>query len=71
MRTSGEFPEVVAALDGDDMEGALAWIVDAVPSADGELRNRLREVAVAFFDRLGPDDPIATGYRRRLASALY
>ena len=71
LKASGEFPEVVAALDGDDVEGALAWIVDAVQAADSDRRDRLREIAVALFDRLGHDDPLATGYRRRLATALY
>jgi len=42
-----------------------------VPSAVGDERDRLREVAVALFDRLGPDDPVAVDYRRRLATALY
>ena len=69
---NSELPEVVAALDRDDLDGALSWIVAAVPSAsDDEQRDRLREVAVALFDRLGPDDPVAVGYRRRLAAALY
>jgi putative thioredoxin len=71
LRASGELPEVVAALDRDDLDGALAWILDTVPSASGAERERLREVAVALFDRLGPDDPVAVGYRRRLAAALY
>ncbi len=39
------------------------------PTADD--RERLREVAVALFDRLGLDDPLASAYRRRLAAALY
>ena len=34
-------------------------------------RERLREVAVALFELLGQDDPVASGYRRRLATALY
>ena len=34
-------------------------------------RERLRDVAVALFERLGQDDPLVAGYRRRLASALY
>ena len=71
LRGSGELPEVMAALDGDDLEGALSWIVAAVPSASPAERDRLREVAVALFDRLGPDDPLASTYRRRLAAALY
>ena len=71
LRESGELPEVVAALDRQDMDGALAWIVEAVPGASREQRDRLREVAVALFERLGPDDPLSVGYRRRLATALY
>jgi thioredoxin-like negative regulator of GroEL len=71
LRASNELPEVVAALDRDDVDRALAWILDAVPSADPTRRERLREVAVALFERLGPEHPLAVGYRRRLASALY
>ncbi len=71
LRAAGELPEVVARLDADDIEGALSFIVAAVPGADPLQRDRLREVAVALFDRLGADDPLASAYRRRLASALY
>src|SRR5262245_34810738 len=71
LRSSGELPEVVAALDREDVDGALAWIVGAVPAATAEQRDRLREVAVALFERLGHDDPVSIGYRRRLATALY
>ena len=71
LRSSGELPGVVAALDAGDVEGALVLIVDAVPGATASERDRLREVAVALFERLGQDDPIVSGYRRRLASALY
>jgi thioredoxin len=71
LRAAGELPEVVAALDHGDVDAALAWIVDAVPGADAVERDRLRDVAVALFERLGMDDPVAVGYRRRLATALY
>ena len=71
LRSSGELPDIAAALDADDVEGALVLIVDAVPGATASERERLREVAVALFERLGQDDPIVSGYRRRLASALY
>jgi thioredoxin len=71
LRASGELPEVVAHLDAGDSEAALVHIVDAVSGADPAVRDRLREVAVALFDRLGPDDPLVGTYRRRLASALY
>jgi putative thioredoxin len=71
LRANGELPEVVAALDSDDVQGALALIVDAVPGAEPSERERLREVAVALFEQLGQDDPVVSGYRRRLATALY
>jgi putative thioredoxin len=71
LRASGELPEVVAALDRDDVEGALAWIVAAVSPAPPTQRERLREVAVALFERLGPEHELASTYRRRLAAALY
>lgn len=71
LRASGELPEVVSALDRDDVEAALAWIVAEVPAATSEQRDRLREVAVAVFDRLGPDHELVLDYRRRLAQALY
>jgi len=71
LRSSGELPEVVEALDAGDAEGALRWIVEAVPEAAPGDRDRLRDVAVALFERLGPDDPLTTTYRRRLAAVLY
>jgi putative thioredoxin len=71
LRASGELPAVVEALDAGDIERALGLIVEAVPEADASGRDRLREVAVALFDRLGQDDPLASTFRRRLASALY
>jgi putative thioredoxin len=71
LRANGELPEVVAALDAGDVERALELIVDAVPAAEPTERTRLREVAVALFERLGHEDPLAASFRRRLASALY
>ena len=71
LRASGELPEVVAALDAGDVERALSLIVEAAAIADQAERDRLREVAVALFEQLGQDDPVAIGYRRRLATALY
>ena len=71
LRASGELPDVVSALDADDMEKALTLLVESVPEADGEKRERLREIAVALFEQLGHDDPLVQTYRRRLAAALY
>ena len=71
LRAGGELPQVVQALDAGDVERALELLVDAVPAAATDERERLRDVAVALFERLGQDDPLVAGYRRRLASALY
>jgi putative thioredoxin len=71
LRAAGELPAVVAALDAGDVEGALRFIVEQVPEAAQQDRDRLREVAVAIFERLGSDDPLVGTYRRRLAAALY
>lgn len=71
LRTNGELSAVVDALDDGDLERALSILVDEVPEADAAQRERLREVAVALFERLGQDDPLAVRFRRRLATALY
>jgi putative thioredoxin len=71
LRAAGELPDVVAALDAGDVERALELLVDAVPGAAGDDRERLRDVAVALFERIGQDDPLVAGYRRRLATALF
>ena len=71
LRASGELPNVLEALDAGDMERALELLVEAVPSADPDEKERLRDLAVALFERLGQDDPLVAGFRRRLATALY
>jgi putative thioredoxin len=71
LRETGELPEVVDALDAGDMERALELLVGAVPTAEEDEKERLRDLAVALFERLGQDDPLVTGFRRRLAKALY
>jgi len=71
LRASGELAGVVAALDAGYVENALLQIVEAVPGAEPTSRDRLREVAVAIFESLDPEDPIVVTYRRRLAAALY
>ncbi len=71
LRAEGAFPEIVSALDGGDVDAALALIVSMVQRAEPPARERLRDLAVALFERLGHDDPLAVSYRRKLASALY
>ena len=68
---SGELPDVYSALEAGHHERALELILDAIPDAGADERDRLRELAVAVFDRLGQDDPVTVAFRRRLATALY
>jgi putative thioredoxin len=71
LRESGDEPQLVAALEAGDYERALEQLLDEVPAADPKRRERLRELMVAIFAELGQDHPLATAYRRKLASALY
>ncbi len=71
LRATGEFPDVLEALEQNEDERALELILDAVSDATPEDRELLRGLAVALFDKLGPDDPRTVSYRRRLATALY
>jgi putative thioredoxin len=71
LQESGEFPEILGPLAEGDYERALEWLLGEIPEADAERRERLREVMVAIFGELGQDDPVASSYRRRLATALY
>ena len=71
LRASGELPDVLRALEADEPERALELVLDAITAAPPDVRERLREVALAVFADLGHDDPITVAYRRRLATALY
>jgi putative thioredoxin len=71
LRASGELTELVAALDTGQRETALEIVTSAVAAATAEDRDRLRDLAVAIFERFGQDDPLVATYRRKLATALY
>lgn len=71
LREDDELSEVAEALERRDYETAFDLLLANVAGADGEGRERVRAVMVALFRDLGPDDPVASAYRRRLASALY
>jgi len=71
LRESGEEPELVAALDAGDYERALELLLAEARAGDEQRRERVRELMVALFEELGQDDPIASRFRRQLASALY
>ena len=68
---SGEFPEILGPLAEHDYERVLEWLLAELEHADPERRERIRAIMVALFGELGPDDPVATSYRRRLAATLY
>jgi thioredoxin len=71
LQERGEFPEILGPLAEGDYERVLEWMLGEVGGADTERRERIRQVMVAIFEELGHDDPVATSYRRRLATALY
>jgi putative thioredoxin len=71
LRAAGEWPEVVAAIDDGDTERALESLLTEAERGDGEVRERVRRLMVALFADLGPEHPLTTSYRRRLATALY
>jgi len=71
LRESGEEPDVLAALERGDVEGALGRLLAEARNGDRERRNRVRELMVGLFQALGQDDPLATRYRRELATTLY
>jgi putative thioredoxin len=71
LRTSGELPEVVAALEQQDYEHALELLLEEIAGAEGERRQRLARLAIELFRDLGDEDPFTMRYRRRLASLLF
>lgn len=71
LRASGELPAVLAALDAGDHERALELILDGIEELPPDERDRRRDLAVAIFEHVGHDDPLAVSYRRRLAAVLF
>ena len=59
------------ALDRGETERGLQLLLDAIPPAGSDDRDRIRTVMVGVFTELGQDHPLALEYRRRLAAALY
>lgn len=71
LRLSGELPDIVAALAAGEQERALTLLLDEIAEGDQAHRDRIRELMVALFGRLGQEHPLTATYRRRLAAALY
>jgi putative thioredoxin len=62
--------EAFAAWDEGRHADALELLQEAVATAEGDDRDRLRRVMVAIFTELGPTSDLAREHRRRLALAL-
>jgi putative thioredoxin len=71
LRASGEEPLVLEALEAGDHERALELLLAEARSADGDRRDRVRELMVEIFRELGQEHPLSARYRRELAAALY
>ena len=59
------------ALQQGETERGLELLLQALQDAGDDLRERIRQLMIGVFTELGQDDPLASKYRRRLASALY
>jgi putative thioredoxin len=66
-----ELARAVAEIEAGDTELGLNRLLELLPEAAPDLRDRIRKVMVGVFSQLGQDHPIAAEYRRRLAAALY
>jgi putative thioredoxin len=61
----------LAALAEGETERGLELLLQALQGAGADQRERIRQLMIGVFTELGQDDPLASRYRRRLASALY
>lgn len=68
---AGVVAEAFAALDRGDREAALDVLLAAIPQADSDVREQLRQAVIGILSDLPPGDETAIGYRRRLSTALY
>jgi putative thioredoxin len=70
--TLADDPEVADALAAGDYERALETLLARLEAAaDAGAREGIRDLMVRIFLELGQEHPLASAYRRRLASALY
>ena len=68
---AGDLAAAFAAWDEDRPQDALELLQPAITGeTDPERRDLIRRVMVAIFTELGPDHPLASEHRRRLAAAL-
>jgi putative thioredoxin len=63
-------PELAKALGAGDYERAFELLLARIAD-EPERRDETRELMVRLFAELGQEHPLASRYRRRLATALY
>jgi putative thioredoxin len=63
-------PDLKAALDARDYERAFQLLLARLDESP-ERKDEIRTLMVELFGELGHEHPVATTYRRRLATALY
>ena len=63
-------PELAEALAAGAYERAFELLLARI-AAEPERRDETRELMVRLFNELGQEHPLASTYRRRLATALY
>jgi putative thioredoxin len=63
-------PELKAALEGGEYERAFQLLLARLDERP-EQKDEIRALMVELFGELGHEHPVATTYRRRLATALY
>ncbi|HEY0392104.1 MAG TPA: thioredoxin [Solirubrobacterales bacterium] len=68
---AGIAKEAFESLDQGNRDAAVDGLLDAMPKADEQTREQLRQAVVGILTELPPGDPMAASYRRRLAAALY
>jgi putative thioredoxin len=68
---AGISAEAFKSLDRGDRNAALDSLLEAMPGADEETREQLRQAVVGILTELPQGDPTAANYRRRLATTLY
>jgi putative thioredoxin len=66
-----ELRDALAAIDGGRSEDGLDALLAALEASENGPRDEIRKAIVGTLAELGPEDPRAREYRRRLATALY
>jgi putative thioredoxin len=67
----GDMRAALAKLAEGDLESGLDGLASALESADEETTELIRKAMVGVFSELGPDHPLSSAFRKRLAAALY